>query len=100
MNYVIILLYVCIDVVWLVICVIFVVDFFRYLSELIAERNKMLPFMPVLPQCYRLLNQGLFGIVMVINGFTIYLFLRVMESMVIGGVYDVCVCFCLLFWEF
>ncbi|KAF7140029.1 hypothetical protein RHSIM_Rhsim06G0234600 [Rhododendron simsii] len=29
----------------------------RYLSELLAERNKLNPFMPVLPQCCRLLNQ-------------------------------------------
>ncbi|KAI8553084.1 hypothetical protein RHMOL_Rhmol06G0317500 [Rhododendron molle] len=28
-----------------------------YLSELLAERNKLNPFMPVLPQCCRLLNQ-------------------------------------------
>lgn len=30
----------------------------RYLSELLAERNKLNPFMPVLPHCCRLLNQG------------------------------------------
>ena len=30
----------------------------RYLSELLAERQKLGPFMPVLPQCYRLLTQG------------------------------------------
>ncbi|XP_020681002.1 KH domain-containing protein At5g56140-like isoform X2 [Dendrobium catenatum] len=29
----------------------------KYLSELLAERNKLGPFMPVLPHCYRLLNQ-------------------------------------------
>ncbi|KAK4491818.1 hypothetical protein RD792_002594, partial [Penstemon davidsonii] len=29
----------------------------RYLSELLAERNKINPFMAVLPNCYRLLNQ-------------------------------------------
>ncbi|XP_020599425.1 KH domain-containing protein At5g56140-like isoform X2 [Phalaenopsis equestris] len=29
----------------------------KYLSELLAERNKLVPFMPVLPHCYRLLNQ-------------------------------------------
>jgi len=30
----------------------------RYLSELLAERHKIIPFMPVLPNIYRLLNQG------------------------------------------
>lgn len=30
----------------------------RYLSELLAERHKLNPFMPVLPNTYRLLNQG------------------------------------------
>lgn len=30
----------------------------RYLSELLAERQKLSPFMPVLPHTYRLLNQG------------------------------------------
>ncbi|XP_021906174.1 KH domain-containing protein At5g56140 isoform X2 [Carica papaya] len=29
----------------------------KYLSELLAERNKISPFMPVLPHTYRLLNQ-------------------------------------------
>ncbi|XP_057486027.1 KH domain-containing protein At5g56140 isoform X2 [Actinidia eriantha] len=29
----------------------------RYLSELLAERHKLSPFMPVLPHSYRLLNQ-------------------------------------------
>ncbi|KAF5803391.1 putative STAR protein, homodimerization region [Helianthus annuus] len=28
-----------------------------YLSELLSERNKLSPFVPVLPNCYRLLNQ-------------------------------------------
>ncbi|XP_052727240.1 KH domain-containing protein At5g56140 isoform X1 [Vigna angularis] len=30
----------------------------KYLSELLGERNKLSPFMAVLPQCFRLLNQG------------------------------------------
>ncbi|KAK3008195.1 hypothetical protein RJ639_015365 [Escallonia herrerae] len=29
----------------------------KYLSELLAERHKLSPFMPVLPHCFRLLNQ-------------------------------------------
>ncbi|XP_020091304.1 KH domain-containing protein At5g56140-like isoform X4 [Ananas comosus] len=29
----------------------------RYLAELFAERHKLSPFVPVLPNCYRLLNQ-------------------------------------------
>ncbi|XP_059666587.1 KH domain-containing protein At5g56140 [Cornus florida] len=29
----------------------------KYLSELLAERHKLSPFVPVLPHCYRLLNQ-------------------------------------------
>ncbi|CAM8954512.1 unnamed protein product [Rhodiola kirilowii] len=29
----------------------------KYLAELLAERQNIGPFMPVLPQCYRLLNQ-------------------------------------------
>ncbi|XP_010539352.1 PREDICTED: KH domain-containing protein At5g56140 [Tarenaya hassleriana] len=29
----------------------------KYLSELLAERNKLSPFLPVLPHAYRLLNQ-------------------------------------------
>lgn len=32
---------------------------FRYLSELLGERQKISPFMAVLPHCYRLLNQGM-----------------------------------------
>lgn len=31
----------------------------KYLSELLAERHKLSPFVPVLPHSYRLLNQGL-----------------------------------------
>ncbi|GFY99242.1 RNA-binding KH domain-containing protein [Actinidia rufa] len=34
----------------------------KYLSELLAERNKLSPFVPVLPHSYRLLNQGEFGV--------------------------------------
>lgn len=30
----------------------------RYLSELLAERQNLGPFMQVLPNCSRLLNQG------------------------------------------
>ncbi|XP_078165435.1 KH domain-containing protein At5g56140-like isoform X2 [Carex rostrata] len=29
----------------------------KYLTELLAERQKLSPFLPVLPHCYRLLNQ-------------------------------------------
>lgn len=29
----------------------------KYLAELLAERQKIGPFMPILPNCYRLLNQ-------------------------------------------
>ncbi|KAF8391718.1 hypothetical protein HHK36_024027 [Tetracentron sinense] len=32
----------------------------KYLTELLAERHKLSPFMPVLPHSYRLLNQGEF----------------------------------------
>lgn len=32
----------------------------QYLSELLAEHQKLGPFMQVLPICCRLLNQGLF----------------------------------------
>ena len=32
--------------------------FDRYLSELLAERHKLTPFLPVLPHAFRLLNQG------------------------------------------
>ncbi|RZC65973.1 hypothetical protein C5167_009664 [Papaver somniferum] len=32
----------------------------KYLSELLAERQKLNPFMPILPNCCRLLNQGQF----------------------------------------
>ncbi|KAG6755677.1 hypothetical protein POTOM_041510 [Populus tomentosa] len=35
-----------------------VVEQEKYLSELLAERHKISPFMPVLPNIYRLLNQG------------------------------------------
>ncbi|KAJ6752546.1 hypothetical protein OIU85_002916 [Salix viminalis] len=31
----------------------------KYLSELLAERHKITPFLPVLPNTYRLLNQGI-----------------------------------------
>uniref|UniRef100_A0A453PG23 STAR protein homodimerisation region domain-containing protein n=1 Tax=Aegilops tauschii subsp. strangulata TaxID=200361 RepID=A0A453PG23_AEGTS len=30
----------------------------RYLAELLAERHKLNPFVPVLPHSIRLLNQG------------------------------------------
>lgn len=33
----------------------------RYLAELLAERQKLAPFMQVLPFCNRLLNQGKFN---------------------------------------
>lgn len=42
---------------------ILILDMFlssRYLSELLAERHKITPFLPVLPNTYRLLNQGEF----------------------------------------
>ncbi|XP_072969319.1 KH domain-containing protein At5g56140-like isoform X2 [Typha angustifolia] len=32
----------------------------KYLSELLVERQKLNPFVPVLPHSYRLLNQGIF----------------------------------------
>lgn len=32
----------------------------RYLSELLAERHKLGPFLPLLPHCCRLINQGQF----------------------------------------
>uniref|UniRef100_A0A452Z576 STAR protein homodimerisation region domain-containing protein n=1 Tax=Aegilops tauschii subsp. strangulata TaxID=200361 RepID=A0A452Z576_AEGTS len=32
----------------------------RYIAELLAERQKLVPFLQVLPFCNRLLNQGLF----------------------------------------
>ncbi|TQE04585.1 hypothetical protein C1H46_009778 [Malus baccata] len=35
----------------------------KYLSELLGERHKLSPFLPVLPHCNRLLNQGLSGLV-------------------------------------
>ncbi|KAI8557400.1 hypothetical protein RHMOL_Rhmol04G0007900 [Rhododendron molle] len=35
----------------------------KYLSELLAERNKLSPFVPVLPHSYRLLNQGLAAVI-------------------------------------
>ncbi|KAF9673189.1 hypothetical protein SADUNF_Sadunf11G0122700 [Salix dunnii] len=35
-----------------------VVEQEKYLSELLAERHKISPFMHVLPNIYRLLNQG------------------------------------------
>ncbi|XP_024018717.1 KH domain-containing protein At5g56140 isoform X2 [Morus notabilis] len=35
----------------------FVVEQEKYLSELLAERHKLSPFMPVLPNCYKLLSQ-------------------------------------------
>ncbi|KAK8691108.1 hypothetical protein V6N13_074628 [Hibiscus sabdariffa] len=34
----------------------------KYLSELLAERHKLSPFVPVIPHTYRLLNQGEFDI--------------------------------------
>ncbi|CAM8937315.1 unnamed protein product [Rhodiola kirilowii] len=38
-----------------------------YLSELLAERQKLGPFMPVLPQCYRLLNQEILRVTSVLG---------------------------------
>lgn len=35
--------------------------FCRYLAELLAERQKLGPFLQVLPFCCRLLNQGIFS---------------------------------------
>lgn len=34
-----------------------ILDQEKYLSELLAERHKLNPFLPVLPNTYRLLNQ-------------------------------------------
>ncbi|KAJ6776783.1 RNA-BINDING PROTEIN RELATED [Salix koriyanagi] len=39
-----------------------VVEQEKYLSELLAERHKITPFLPVLPNTYRLLNQALLEI--------------------------------------
>ncbi|KAJ8491243.1 hypothetical protein OPV22_012964 [Ensete ventricosum] len=36
----------------------------KYLSELLAERQKLSPFVPVLPHCYRLLNQEIIRVTM------------------------------------
>lgn len=33
-------------------------SFYRYLAELLAERHKLSPFIPVIPHGIRLLNQG------------------------------------------
>lgn len=41
----------------------------RYLAELLTERQKLSPFMLVLPHSYRLLNQGEFLFLMEINFF-------------------------------
>ncbi|KAK3024313.1 hypothetical protein RJ639_042995 [Escallonia herrerae] len=41
----------------------------KYLSELLAERHKLSPFMPVLPHCFRLLNQGEFDDLIVVSCF-------------------------------
>lgn len=37
--------------------------FCRYITELLAERQKLVPFLQVLPFCYRLLNQGMLSCV-------------------------------------
>ncbi|KAJ8461295.1 hypothetical protein OPV22_034221 [Ensete ventricosum] len=39
----------------------------KYLSELLAERHKLSPFMPVLPHCYRLLNQEILRVTMLLE---------------------------------
>ncbi|THU72180.1 hypothetical protein C4D60_Mb04t09390 [Musa balbisiana] len=39
----------------------------KYLSELLAERHKLSPFMPVLPHCYRLLNQEIIRVTMLLG---------------------------------
>lgn len=35
----------------------------KYLSELLAERHKLTPFLPVLPHAFRLLNQEICSII-------------------------------------
>ncbi|WOL17194.1 KH domain-containing protein [Canna indica] len=39
----------------------------KYLSELLAERHKLNPFLPVLPNCYRLLNQEIIRVTMLLG---------------------------------
>ncbi|CAL9133793.1 unnamed protein product [Musa textilis] len=39
----------------------------KYLSELLAERQKLSPFVPVLPHCYRLLNQEIIRVTMLLG---------------------------------
>jgi hypothetical protein len=51
----------------------------QYLSELLAEHQKLGPFLQVLPICSRLLNQGLFMFVYVC-GSIFYFFLDFFSS--------------------
>ncbi|XP_004499705.1 KH domain-containing protein At5g56140-like [Cicer arietinum] len=39
----------------------------KYLTELLGERQKMSPFMPVLPHCYRLLNQEILRVTTILG---------------------------------
>ncbi|XP_019196423.1 PREDICTED: KH domain-containing protein At5g56140-like isoform X3 [Ipomoea nil] len=43
------------------------VDQEKYLAELLAERNKLSPFVPVLPHCYRLLNQEILRVTTILE---------------------------------
>nr|GMC49773.1 KH domain-containing protein At5g56140-like isoform X1 [Ipomoea batatas] len=43
------------------------VDQEKYLAELLAERNKLSPFVPVLPLCYRLLNQEILRVTTILE---------------------------------
>nr|GMC53376.1 KH domain-containing protein At5g56140-like isoform X1 [Ipomoea batatas] len=43
------------------------VDQEKYLTELLAERNKLSPFVPVLPLCYRLLNQEILRVTTILE---------------------------------
>nr|GLL17607.1 KH domain-containing protein At5g56140-like isoform X4 [Ipomoea trifida] len=44
-----------------------IVDQEKYLAELLAERNKLSPFVPVLPLCYRLLNQEILRVTTILE---------------------------------
>lgn len=56
----------------------------QYLSELLAEHQKLGPFLQVLPICSRLLNQGLF---MFVDLFFLDFFFQLV---VYDGMFDVC----------
>ncbi|GAA0168209.1 RNA splicing factor [Lithospermum erythrorhizon] len=62
----------------------------KYLQEILAERHKLSPFIPVLPNCYRLLNQEIMRVVTLLGNASVLdqSELELASPMASGGTYS------------